>query len=56
MTIRDVAGDLKSYCKSRKHRSNDKEAGKIDFVEVLWIQKKVRDAQVLTKIARDHGD
>lgn len=56
MTIRNVTGDMEGNGKARKNSSYDKEACKIDLVEVFRVKEEVRNAKVFTKITRYHSD
>ncbi|MDL5047972.1 hypothetical protein QQ054_18305 [Oscillatoria amoena NRMC-F 0135] len=55
MTIHDVAGNVKRSGKASGSYTNDKKTGKIDLVEVLRIQKQVRNTQIFAEVSGNHG-
>ncbi len=54
MTVGDVTGDMKSDRKAPKGRAHDEEACEINPVEVLGVQKQVRNAKVFSETAGRH--
>ncbi len=55
MTIDDVAGNMKSCDEAGYDNAHDEETGEVHFVQVLWIEKEIRDTQVFAEASGDHG-
>lgn len=54
MAVINIAGDLECGGKSGCCNPQDKETGKIYFVEILRIEKQVRNAEVFAKGTGNH--
>ncbi len=56
MAVRDVTGDVKCHGKTCREQAHDQETGKAYMIKIFRVEKQIWDAEVLAKIAGDHGE